>query len=95
MALNLRHQTAAEFAARFWASVQAARQAGNQIEYGRLLWWLTRKLVSGDITDAQARISFNTAFARTLNATQWTALRTTRITPAHDRYAAMLADGAL
>lgn len=95
MALNLRHQSAAQFAARFWALVQAARRAGNQTEYARLLWWLTRKIVAGDITDAQARSSFNTAFGRALTAQQWTTLRSTRITPAHDRYAAMLAEGDL
>ena len=95
MVLDLRHQTAAQFAARFWGRVQAAKQSGNQIEYGRLLYWLTRRIVAGDITDLQARNSFNLAFGRNLNATQWTALRTTRITPAHDRYAAMLAEGDL
>ncbi len=95
MALNLRHQTAAEFAARYWARVLAAKRAGNQLEYGRLLWWLTKKLVAGDITDAQARATFNTAFGRALNATQWTTLRATRITPAHDRYQAMLDEGDL
>ena len=94
MALNLQHQTAAEFANRFWAAVQAAR-GRDQIEYGRLLWWLTRKLVAGDLTDTQARNSFNTAFNRSLTAGQWTTLRGSRITPAHDRYAAMLAEGDL
>ena len=95
MALNLQHQTAAEFAARFWARVLAARNARDQMLYCRLLWWLTRKLVAGDITDAQARNSFNTAYGRTLTAVQWTSLRTTRITPAHDRYEAMLNEGDL
>lgn len=95
MALNLRHQTAAEFAARFWERVRAARDRRDQIEYCRLLYWLTRRLVAGDITDAQARNSFNAAFNRTLNAAQWTNLRSTRITPAHDRYAAILAEGDL
>jgi hypothetical protein len=47
-------------------------------------------LVAGDITDAQARNSFNAAFGRSLTAGQWTTLRSSRITPAHDRYAAML-----
>lgn len=95
MALNLRHQTAAEFAARFWARVQVAKQSGQQIEYCRLLYWITRRLVAGDITDLQARNSFNTAFGRSLTAVQWTTMRTTRITPAHDRYAAILAEGDL
>ncbi len=91
MALNLRHQTASEFAARFWARVEQAQDTDKQ-EFGRLLWWLTRKLVAGDITDAQARVSFNTAFGRSLTAGQWTTLRSNRITPAHDRYAAILAE---
>lgn len=95
MALNLQHQTAAEFAARFWAAVQKAYQDGDKSQYGRLLYWLERKLVAGDITDTQARNSFNVAFSRTLNAAQWTTLRTSRIKIAHDRYAAMLSEGAL
>jgi hypothetical protein len=95
MALNLQHQTAAEFAARFWARVLQARASREQVTYCKLLWWLTRKLVAGDITDAQARNSFNTAYGRALNATQWTNLRSARITPAHDRYEAMLNEGDL
>ena len=95
MALNLRHQTASEFAARFWQAVRAVRAAGNQIEYTRLMYWLERRLVAGDITDLGARTTFNTAFGRNLNATQWTTLRTSRIKAAHDRYAAMLAEADL
>ncbi len=59
------------------------------------MYWLTRKIAAGDITDAQARNSFNTAFGRSLTAQQWTNLRANRITPAHDRYAAILAEGDL
>lgn len=91
MALNLRHQSAAQFAARFWERVRVA----DKSEFSRLMWWLTRRLVAGDITDAQARNSFNAAFGRSLTAQQWTTLRANRITPAHDRYAAMLAEGDL
>lgn len=91
MALNLRHQTAAQFAARFWARARVA----DKVEFSRLMWWLTRRLVAGDLTDTQARNSFNAAFGRTLNATQWANLRASRITPAHDRYAAILAEGDL
>ena len=91
MALNLRHQTAAQFAAKFWARVQAA----DKLEFAQLMYWLTRRLVAGDLTDAQARVSFNTAFGRSLTAQQWTTRRANRVTPAHDRYAAMLAEGGL
>jgi len=91
MALNLRHQTPAQFAARFWAAVRAA----DKLEFSRLMYWLTRRLVAGDLTDTQARNSFNAAFGRSLTAQQWTTLRANRITPAHDRYAAILAEGDL
>lgn len=94
MALNHRHQTPAEFATRFWSRV-AAVQSSDKVAFSRLMYWLERRLVAGDITDAQARNSFNAVFGRTLNAAQWTAARTTRIKPAHDRYAAMLAEGDL
>jgi hypothetical protein len=94
MALNLRHQTPAEFAARFWDRVRVA-QGSDKLEFCRLMYWLTRRLVSGDLTDTQARNSFNTAFGRSLTAGQWTTLRSNRITPAHDRHAAMLAEGDL
>ena len=95
MPMSLSHQTAAEFSARFWKRVIEAKQASNQVVYCRLLHWLTEKLIAGDITDAQARASFNAAFGRALTAGQWTTLRTSKITPAHDRYAAMLAEGDL
>ena len=91
MALNLRHQSAAQFAARFWARARVA----DKLEFSRLMWWLTRRLVAGDLTDAQARNSFNAAFGRSLTAQQWATLRASRITPAHDRYAAILAEGEL
>lgn len=91
MALNLRHQTPAQFAARFWARARVA----DKIEFARLMYWLTRRIVAGDLTDAQVRNSFNAAFGRSLTAQQWTTLRANRITPAHDRYAAILAEGDL
>jgi hypothetical protein len=91
MALNLRHQTSAQFAARFWERARAA----DKLEFSRLMYWLTRRLVAGDLTDTQARNSFNAAFGRSLTAQQWTTLRANRITPAHDRWAAILAEGAL
>lgn len=95
MAFILQHQSPAEFAARFWEACKATKQSGDQVRYCRLLYWLERRLVAGDITNNGARVSFNTAFNRTLNAAQWTTLRDTRIKPAHDRYAAILADGDL
>ena len=95
MALNLRYQTGEQFAARFWAAVQSAYQGGDKLRFCRLLYWLERRLVAGDITDAGARVSFNNFFGKSLNASQWTTLRNNRIKPAHDRWAAMLAEGEI
>ena len=95
MALKLRHQTAGEFAVRFWNAVQRAQDDGDKIEFSRLMYWIERKLVAGDITDAQVSKGFNAVFERTLDATQWTQERTNRVKEAHGRYAAMLAEGAL
>jgi hypothetical protein len=89
MALNLRYMTGDEFASRFWRAVRVAYR-NDKVRYTWLLWWLTKRLVAGDITDAQARVTFNTEFGRSLNATQWTNLRANSITPAHDEYEAII-----
>lgn len=95
MALNLQHQTAAEFAARFWDRVRDARQSGNRVEFARLLWWLYQRVQAGDITSTQARISFNAAYERNLSASQWDTLVTDRLLPIADRYQAMLDEADL
>ena len=95
MALNLRHQTAAEFAARFWQKVRTAYQAGNKLEYHRLVWWVWQRIQDGDLTSDQVRISFNAAYGRSLNAAQWNNLVTNRLVPMKDRYLALLAEADL
>lgn len=93
LALNLRHQTAAQFAARYWERVRAA-QGSNKLELHRLLWALWRLVdVLGDVTHTQARNSYNNAFGKSLTAAQWTALWSARVIPAKDRYLALLAEG--
>lgn len=94
MALNLKHQTAAEFATRFWRKVQYAKD-NDKILFGKLCAWLLARIAAGDITDAQARLSFNAVFGRSLTAGQWSTLKTSRLQPAADRYNAMQAEGAL
>ena len=91
----LRHQTKAEFAARVWARLRDAFAGGDKLTYHRLVWWFWARLQVGDFTSDQARVSFNSAFDRTLNAAQWTALVTARLVPMKDRYLALLAEGAL
>ena len=90
MALNLQHQTAAEFAARFWAKVRAAKQSGNNLEFCRLVWWAWTKIQAGDLTNDQVRLSFNNAYGRSLNTTQWNSFVTSTLVPAKDRYLAIL-----
>lgn len=94
-AISLAHQTAAEFADRFWSHVRAAYQSGSMIEYGRLLWWVYEMVLGGWLTSTQVRNSYNAAYGKSLNSTQWNALVSSRIQPAHDRYAALMAEGDL
>jgi hypothetical protein len=92
MALPLQHQTAAEFAARFWQTVHAAYQADDRQKYHRLIWWLWTRIQSGDLTSDQVRLSYNAYFGKALNTTQWNSLVTTRFVPIKDRYLAWLAE---
>jgi hypothetical protein len=95
MALNLAHQTAAEFAARFWQRVRSAYATGDKATYHRMIWWVWSRIQAGDLTSDQVRLSFNAAYSRNLNATQWNSLVTTRFVPIKDRYLAWLAEGDL
>jgi hypothetical protein len=95
MAIDLKHQTASEFAARFWAKLKAAYQAGDKLTYHRMIFWIWSKVQSGDLTNDQVRLSFNAAYGRSLNTTQWNTLVTTRLVPIKDRYLAWLAEGDL
>ena len=90
MALNLQHQTAAEFAARFWDRVRAAYMHGNKLEFCRLIWWAWTKIQAGDLTSDQVRLSFNSAYGRSLNTAQWNSFVTSTLVPAKDRYLAIL-----
>ena len=95
MALTLNHQTAAEFAARFWAKVRLAYARGDKLTYHRLIWWVWSRVQAGDLTNDQVRLSYNAAFGKSLNPSQWTTLVTTRLVPIKDRYLAMLAEADL
>lgn len=95
MALVLSHQTAAEFAARFWASALDAQRSGDKQRLHRLIWWLLARITAGDITDAGARATFNAATGRSLTSGQWTTFKTARLQPIADRYAATLAEADL
>jgi hypothetical protein len=92
MALNLAHQTAAEFAERFWRRLRQAFEDGDKLTYHRLVWWIWSRVQNGDLTSDQVRQSYNTAYGRSLNVAEWNNLTTTRIVPIKDRYIAWLAE---
>lgn len=95
MALDLKHQTAAQFAARFWARVRAAKERGDQWEFARLVTWVWQRVQAGDLTNDQVRVSFNNAYGKSLTLAQWNTLVTTRLVPIKDRYLAMIAEADL
>ena len=88
-------QTKAQLVGRVWVIVLGHQSGSNWAEFSRVMYWLTEKLTLGDLTDAQAMAAFNTVTGRALTGVQWTSLRTTRITPAHDRWANILAETSL
>ena len=90
MALILQHQTAADFAARFWAKVRRAYQSNNKLEFCRLIWWVWTRIQAGDLTSDQVRLSFNAAYGRSLNSAHWNTFVTSTLVPAKDRYLAIL-----
>ena len=92
MALDLKHQTAAEFAARFWAKLKSAYQAGDRLTYHKMIWWIWVQVQSGNLTNDQVRLSYNAAYGKSLTISEWNAFVTARLVPIKDRYLAFLAE---
>ncbi len=98
MALTLKHQTQAEFAARFWVRVTEAQTLAKAGSKGAaalrdfLVWRVWSWIQTGDLTSDQVRLSFNAHFGRSLTAGQWNTLVTTRLIPMKDRHLAALAE---
>jgi len=95
MALNLNHQTKEDFATRFWQRLIRQYQEGNKLEFARMIWWLYARVTDGDFTSNQVRLTFNDAYSRSLNPSQWNTLVTDRLMPIAQRYQAMLDEGDL
>lgn len=95
MALELLHQTKAQFAARFWERVKRAQETGDQWLRARLVWWIWARIQAGDLTSDQVRLSYNAYFGKSLTTAQWNTLVTTRLVPIKDRYLAMLEEADL
>ena len=81
MALNLKHQTAAEFVAR----LREKYRNSSKDECARLAYWLYERYAAGDVTQAQIR----TAFGLDTTA-KWTAFRD-KVLALRDHWAAILA----
>jgi hypothetical protein len=78
---SIGEQTAAELAARFRAEYQGA----ERFRACQMAYWLLERIAAGNFTDAQARNAFG------LTTTQWNTLKSTRLQPQHDAWAAVLA----
>ena len=78
MALNLQHQTAAQFVARF----REAYRTANKERAGKLAAFLYDRIQAGDITAAQVRTAFG------MNVTQYNAFLT-RIQALRNNYVAI------
>ena len=82
MALNLQHQTPAQFAAR----LRQRFLNSTQVDTWRIATWMLNRIEAGDITELQAR----TAFGLTL--VQWAALKT-KLTTMRVNYLALQSAG--
>jgi hypothetical protein len=91
----LAHQTKEELAARFWQELLEAYRDVDKVRMGYLIWWVYNQFSDGDFTSNQLRLTFNAAYERSLNVSQWNALVTNRLIPIHDRYQAMLDEAEL
>lgn len=97
MALQLNHQTAAQFAARLWTRVSmahAAARAGDASAGAlrdRLVWRVWKWIQDGALTNDQVRLSFNAHFNRSLDMTQWNSFVTSHLIPMKNRHLAALA----
>ena len=83
MALDLTHQTAAQFAARLKARFKAAQK----YEKARIAAWMYDRVQAGDITVAQIKTAFD------LDQAQWLVLRD-RLLALKEHYDAIEAERA-
>lgn len=74
-------QTGAQMADRF----RARWRSSTQDECARMAYWLIERINAGSFTDTQVRNAFG------LTLQQYTTLKTNKLTPYHDAWAAMLA----
>ena len=93
MALPLKHQTMAQFAARIWAKLRAAQTSGSEtdkLRADRICWRLYGWYQAGELTVPELRSSYNAFFGTSLNATQFNDNVLTKLLAARNRYQAAL-----
>ena len=81
MALNLRYQTPAQFAARLRERFRSAERE----ECARIAHWILRRIAVGDFTENQVRNAFG------LTVQQWTTRKANKLQPLADAWAAIKA----
>lgn len=80
MALVLRYQTAAQFAAR----LRAKWRESSRAECARIAWWMMQRVQAGDVTQAQLRNAFD------LTQAQWNSLRDNKLIPLANAWQSVL-----
>lgn len=79
--VSLQHQTAAQFAARLRERYRTA----DRVELAKLAWWIVERINGGQLTDTQVRNAFG------MTVTQYNTFKSSRLVPAHDAWATILA----
>lgn len=80
MAIVLHHQTAQQFADR----LRKRWRNSTREECARIAWWIRKRIVNGDVTQAQLRTAFD------MTQAQWNALRDNKLIPLADAWQAVL-----
>jgi len=79
--LVLSHQTAAQLASK----VRERYRTASREQLAQLAWWLIKMINAGFLTDAQVRTAFG------MTTPVFTTFKSTKLVPAHDAWAAVLA----
>ena len=88
--IKLYQLSLSQFAVKFWTKLSQVYDSDDKTYFCYMIWWLYNRVVSGNFTSNDIRISYNSFFNKNLTSTQWNNLVNTRLLPAKDRYQAML-----
>lgn len=91
-------QTKAEFAESFWTTLhflEGQEETAARALFEKMVWWLYQRVQAGDITNNEARLSFNMVFERSLTSQQWNTFVSDRLLPIVIRHEASVAETPL